>query len=64
MNYHKLKKQIDNRLNKNVKLAEIARALDTSAQNFNKKFKNENTQVTLDDIQKIEKLILSKKFVH
>lgn len=55
MNYHKLKKQIDNRLNKNVKLAEIARALDTSAQNFNKKFKNENTQVTLDDIQKIEK---------
>lgn len=54
MNYLNLKKQIDVKLNKDVKLAEIARALNTSAQNFNKKFKNENTQVTFDDIQKAE----------
>lgn len=54
MNYLELKQKIDNYLNKDIKLAEIARALETSAQNFNKKYKNTNTQVTLEDIQKIE----------
>ena len=54
MNYIELKSNIDNYLNKDVKLAEIARALETSSQNFNKKFKNINTEVTYADIQKIE----------
>ena len=55
MNYLKLKKQIDTSLNRDVRLAEIARALETSAQNFNKKYKNTNTQVTIDDLQRAEK---------
>ncbi len=55
MNYQELKNKIDNYLKKDVKLAEIARALETSSQNFNKKYKNKNTEVTYSDIQKVEK---------
>lgn len=54
MNYSELKNKIDLRLRKDVKLAEIARALDTSSQNFNKKYNNLNTKVTIEDIQKAE----------
>ena len=54
MNYIELKNSIDNYLNQDTKLAEIARALETSSQNFNKKYKNPNTEVTLADIKKIE----------
>ena len=54
MNYSELKNKIDLKLRKDVKLAEIARALDTSSQNFNKKYNNLNTKVTIEDIQKAE----------
>ena len=55
MNYIELKNKIDNRLKRNVKLVEISHALETSAQNFNKKYKNPNSEVTLTDIEKVER---------
>ena len=54
MNYLELKNEIDNYLNENVSQAKIAKALDTTVQNLNKKIKNINTEVTLSDIYKIE----------
>lgn len=54
MNYIELKNKIDNRLKRDVKLVEISHALETSAQNFNKKYKNPNSEVTLTDIEKVE----------
>lgn len=54
MNYIELKNKIDNRLKRDVKLVEISHALETSAQNFNKKYKNQNSEVTLTDIEKVE----------
>lgn len=54
MNYSELKSKIDNYLNTNVSQAKIAKALDTTVQNLNKKIKNTNTEVTLSDIYKVE----------
>lgn len=54
-NYLDLKKALDKKFNRDVKLVEIAKAIETSAQNFNKKFKNQNTEVTLSDVRKVEK---------
>lgn len=55
MNYVELKKRIDAERCEETKLAEIARALNTSAQNFNKKYKNVNSEVTISDLERIEK---------
>lgn len=55
MNYIELKNKIDNRLKRDVKLVEISHALETSAQNFNKKYKNPHSEVTLTDIEKVER---------
>lgn len=54
MNFIELKKIIDTRLNRDVKLAEMARALNTSAQNFGKKYNKPSTEVTITDIHNIE----------
>ena len=54
MNFVELKKLIDKQLNRDVKLAEMARALNTSAQNFGKKYNKPSTEVTLTDIYNLE----------
>ena len=54
MNFIELKHMVDKRLKRDVKLAEIARALKTSAQNFGKKYNKTSTEVTIKDIQNVE----------
>ena len=55
MNYIELETKINGILSTALSRRKMAEILGTSAQNLNKKFHNPNTQVSVTDIQKLEK---------
>lgn len=64
MNYIELQEDLQNLIKKDISRSKIAKILNTSRQNINKKFKNpEKSEVTVSDIEKIQSHLGVKIFV-
>lgn len=55
MNYIELQTDLQNLINKKISRSKISEILGTSRQNLNTKFNNPNSDVSISELQKIEK---------
>lgn len=55
MNYIELQTDLQNKINKKISRSKISEILGTSRQNLNTKFNNPKSEVSISDLQKIEK---------